>query len=144
MMISAKKLMAVVVMFSLFAACTQTEIVHTSTNKTVANKLDTRKWNISSVTMDGEDIMKLFSGFSLSISADNNYTAVNVLEPVWKDKGSFTTAGIAPGFQLIRNEGTVMDAVQSDTKLVLDFWFDRVDSSGNIVRKKGKYHFEFN
>jgi hypothetical protein len=107
-------------------------------------KLNAKTWKVSAVSLDGKDVTSLFPGFQLTITTSKTYSSTNAVIPIWKANGSFSLTGTAPNFHLLRDDGIDVTVVQADTKLVLEFQYDKALAGGRIGAVSGGYHFEFN
>lgn len=122
-------------------ACSKSE---PSQEDVFLKKLDAKIWKTSSVSLDGKDVTSLFPNFQLTISANKTYTSTNAVIPIWKTSGTYSLTGTAPNFHLLRDDGVEVTVVEADTKLVLEFQYDKKLAGGRVGAVSGGYHFEFN
>ncbi|GHN01036.1 hypothetical protein WSM22_25250 [Cytophagales bacterium WSM2-2] len=107
-------------------------------------KLSVKTWTISVASLDNQDVTAVFPNLKLNFTPAKTYTTTGAVPPVWKETGSFTISGTSPNYHLIRDEGIDVTVVESDTKLVLEFQYDKKLAGGKVNSVSGKYHFEFN
>ncbi len=107
-------------------------------------KLAAKTWKVSAVMLDDQDVTTLFASESLTIATNKTYTSTNAVPPIWKASGSFTLSGTSPNYHLLRDEGIDVTVVELDTRLVVEFQYDKSLAGGRSNSISGKYHFEFN
>ena len=122
-------------------SCGKTE---PSAEEVFAGKLSAKTWTMSVASLDNQDVTAVFPNLKLNFTTAKTYTATGSVPPVWKETGSFTFSGTSPNFHLVRDEGIDVTVVELDTKLVLEFQYDKKLAGGKVNGISGKYHFEFN
>jgi hypothetical protein len=106
--------------------------------------LHSKTWKITVASLDNQDVTTLFPNLTLAIESNKTYTTTNPVPPIWNASGSFTLSGTSPNYHLIRDEGINITVVELDTKLILEFQYDKALAGGRTSSVSGKYHFEFN
>lgn len=86
----------------------------------------TAKSAANSVTLDGTDVTSDWTGFTLTISSDNTYSATSIAsgrEAVWPTPGTWDFKSDTELSTLLRGDGVEMNVVVDDTNLQLKFTY---------------------
>jgi hypothetical protein len=121
-----------------FSACDPED---PSKEKQFLNKLSIT-WNMKSATLGWKDVTKSFHGLSLSINADQTYSATNPVPPIWTASGVFTLEEVPNSdlFNIIRDDGTIITVTEL-TETTLKYKFPYVAPGGRIKGISGEYEF---
>jgi len=143
-LIRASKFFLLIMIWPLIAAHFSSCKDEISAEQEFLNKVN-GKWTSTTtgVSVDGVVVNGAFSGFSITINDDGNYTTQNGNSPIWPASGNITvvSASTTIGFKFMRSDGVEIDIQAfTDTSLVLKFQY--IDPNGRASSVSGIYNFD--
>lgn len=104
-----------------FSGCKSDKGADESEEKVFMNKL-ARTWNVSGVSVDGQDVTGAFTGLKITFTQAKAFTVQNAVPPIWPGNGNIELVKAGSTFSLQRNDGVIITVVQlNDTSLIMKF-----------------------
>lgn len=83
-------------------------------------KMLAKTWNLSSASVDGQDVEEWFSGLQISFTEDKSFTVENAVPPIWIAAGTFEVEKLNATFFIKRSDGAQLTiATLNATTVVL-------------------------